>query len=262
MGRIPKVTHQIWFQGWDQLPEKYRDDTEKLSILNKNWEHMKWDEGSLRTECEKFSPEALTKFDGFTNMIQKVDFGRYIVLYNHGGVSVDCDAECLRSLDKIPHIDVFNLIISKNPLNKIENKIASFGLSSDLVMLNNAALCCSKEHPLMKQFIEFLIENESWNEDETLDTHLKTGPLALSIFFNRFIEEFFIIDSEVFEPWGHVTKRTVLNHKYDHSWVDSYFVPLLHLYKFIKNNLVWILLFVVILMKFLFFRRVLEKSLG
>jgi mannosyltransferase OCH1-like enzyme len=255
------VTHQIWFQGWVNLPEKYRDDTERLSILNQNWEHKKWDEESLRSECEKFSQEALAKFDGFTHMIQKIDFGRYMVLHNYGGVSVDCDAECIRPLDKIPHIDFFNLIICKNPLNKIENKIASFGLSSDLVMLNNATICCSKEHPLMKRFIEFLIENESWNEDETLDTHLKTGPLILSIFFNSFIDEFFIIDSEVFEPWGHVTKRTILNHKYDHSWVDSYWVPFLHLYKFIKNNLIWILLFFSILIKFLFVRKVLEKSL-
>jgi mannosyltransferase OCH1-like enzyme len=244
------------------LPEKYHSDTEKLSILNKIWDHKKWDEESLRDECEKFSPEALEKFNGFTSMIQKVDFGRYIVLHNYGGVSVDCDAECQKPLDKIPHIDVFDLIISKNPLNKIENKIASFGLSSDLVMLNNATICCSKEHPLMKRFIEFLIENESWNEDATLDTHLKTGPLVLSIFFNKFIDEFFIIDSEVFEPWGHVTKRTVLNHKYDHSWVDSYLIPFLNLYKFIKNNLVWILLFIVVIFKFLFFRRVLERSLG
>jgi hypothetical protein len=105
MVEIPKVTHQIWFQGWDQLPEKYREDTEKLSILNQNWEHKKWDEGSLRAECEKFSPEALSKFDEFDKMIQKIDFGRYIVLHNYGGVSVDCDAECLRPLEKIPGID-------------------------------------------------------------------------------------------------------------------------------------------------------------
>ena len=257
MTEIPKITHQIWFQGWDHLPENYHGYTESLAILNQNWEHMKWDEGSLRTECEKFSPEALTKFDGFDNMIQKVDFGRYVILHNYGGVSVDCDAECLRPLGKIPYIDFFNLIICKNPLNKIENKIASFGLSSDLVMLNNATICCSKGHPLMKRFIDFLIENESWNEDDTLDTHLKTGPLILSIFFNSFIDEFFIIDSEVFEPWGHVTKRTVLNHKYDHSWVDSYWVPFLHLYKFIKNNLVILIALLVVLIAFFVIRRLL-----
>jgi len=258
---IPKVTHQIWFQGWDQLPEKYREDTEKLSILNPNWDHMKWDEMSLRAECEKFSPEALTKFEEFTNMIQKIDFGRYIVLYNYGGVSIDCDTECLRPLEKVPGIDRYDLILGKNSLTKLENKVASYGLSRDLVIVNNAALCCSKENLLMKQFIEFLIKNESWNEDLLLDTQLKTGPLALSVFFNKYLDDVLILDSDIFEPFGNVTKRTVLNHKYDQSWTGYGTIPV-KVYKFIKNNLVWILLCIVILIKFLFFRKVLEKSIG
>jgi mannosyltransferase OCH1-like enzyme len=71
---IPHVTHQIWFQGWHELPEKYHEYTEKLAILNQNWEHMKWDELGLRAECAVFSPEAVAKFDSFPRMIQKVDF--------------------------------------------------------------------------------------------------------------------------------------------------------------------------------------------
>jgi mannosyltransferase OCH1-like enzyme len=243
------------------LPEKYHDDTEKLSILNQNWEHKKWDEQSLRDECEKFSSEALAKFDEFTNMIQKIDFGRYVVLYNHGGVSVDCDAECLRPLEKIPGIDRYDIILSKNSLTILENKVTSYGLSRDLVIVNNATVCCSKENSLVKKFIEFLIKNESWNEDLMLDTQLKTGPLAMSVFFNKHIDDVLILDSDIFEPFGNVTKRTVLNHKYDQSWTGYGTLPIT-MYKFIKNNLVWILLIFVILIKFLFFRRVLEKSLG
>lgn len=258
---IPKVTHQIWFQGWDQLPPKYHRDTEKLSILNQNWTHMKWDEQSLRAECAKFGPSAVAKFDSFTNMIQKVDFGRYVVLHNYGGLSVDCDAECLRPLEKVPGIDRYDLILGKNSLTKLENKVASWGLSQDLVIVNNATLCCTPAHPLMKRFIEFLIENESWNEDLLLDTQLKTGPLALSVFFNKFIDDVLILDSDIFEPFGNVTRRTVLNHRYDQSWTGYGTLPVIA-YKFIKNNLVWILVVVLIFIKFIFFRKVLEKSLG
>lgn len=258
---IPNVTHQIWFQGWNNLPEKYQGDADKLSIINQNWEHMKWDEASLRKECEKFSPEALEKFDQFTNMIHKVDFGRYIVLYNYGGVSVDCDVECLRPLDKIPGIDRYELIVSKNSLTKLENKVASFGLSKDLVIINNATLCCSKENSIMKQLIEFLMKNESWNDDIMLDTQLKTGPLIISIFFNKFLDDILVLDSDVFEPFGNINRRTVLNHKYDQSWTGFGSAPI-QVYKIIKNNLVWLLLGLCILLKFIFFRNVIEKSLG
>lgn len=257
---IPKVTHQVWFQGWSNLPEKYHGDTEKLSILNQTWEHVKWDEQSLRTECEKFSPEALAKFDGFTNMIQKVDFGKYVVLHNYGGVSVDCDAECLRPLEKTPGIDRYDIILCKNSLNKLENKVASFGLAKDLVVLNNATICCSREHPLMKQFIEFLIENESWNEDLFLDTQLKTGPLITSIFFNKFLDDILIVDSDIFEPFGNVNRRTVLNHKYDQSWTGFGSLPI-KMYAVVKNNLVIIIALIAIIIAFFVMRRIVKNSM-
>ena len=255
---IPKLTHQIWFQGWDQLPEKYYRYTESLSILNQNWEHMKWDEGTLRDECEKFSPEALAKFDGLENMIQKVDFGRYVVLYNYGGVSVDCDAECLRPLEKIPGLDRYDLILSKNSMDRLENKLSSFGLSKNMIMLNNATICCSKEHPVIKHFIEFLIKNESWNEDIMLDTQLKTGPLILSIFFNKYLDysEMNVVDSEIFEPWGNVTRRTVLNHMYDQSWTGFGAYPV-KIYGIIKNNLIILIALLLVIIAFFTIRRLL-----
>lgn len=256
---IPKITHQIWFQGWHNLPEKYQRDTEKLAILNQNWEHMKWDEKSLRTECEKFSPEALAKFDGFDNMIQKVDFGRYVVLHAYGGVSVDCDAECLRPLDKIPGLEWCDVILCKNSLTNLENTLASFGLSKGMVIMNNATICCSRENPIMKHFIEFLIENESWNENLLMDTQLKTGPLILSMFFDKYLDDIMILDSDVFEPFGNVNKRTILNHKYDQSWTGYGTIPI-HIYKFIKNNLVWIILAIFIIVKFVLVRRMIKNS--
>jgi mannosyltransferase OCH1-like enzyme len=255
---IPRLTHQIWFQGWDQLPERYNGDSEKLAILNQNWEHMKWDEEGLRAECEKMGPDVLAKFDSFERMIQKIDFGRYVVLYNYGGVSVDCDAECLRPLDRIPGLDRYDFIIGKNALNKLENKACSFGLSKDLSIVNNATLCCSKENAIMRHLIEFLIENESWNEDPGLDTQLRTGPLILSIFFNKYIDEpeVSIVDSEIFEPWGNVTRRTVLNHRYDQSWTGFGAYPVM-LYGAIKNNLVILIALLVVLIAFFVIRRLL-----
>lgn len=252
---IPKITHQIWFQGWDLLPDKYHSDVEKLEFLNPTWEHKKWDEKTLRAECEKFSPDALSKFDGFREMIQKIDFGRYVVLYNHGGVSIDCDVECLRPLDKVPSLDKYDFIISKNPLSKLENKACTYGLSKDLVIINNATICCSKENPIMKNFIEFLIKNESWNEDPGIDTQLKTGPLIVSVFFNKHIDnsDVNILDSEIFEPWGNITRRTVLNHKYDQSWTTTgAFLP--KIYRVLKNNLAIILVLIVAIVLFFIIR--------
>lgn len=254
---IPKITHQIWFQGWTELPTKYSRDVETLENMNRDWQHIKWDEKTLREECEKFSPEALAKFDGFDKMIQKIDFGRYVVLYNYGGVSIDCDVECMRPLDKIPGLDRYDFIVGKNALTKLENKFCTLGISSDMVSMNNATLCCSKENYIMKSFIEFLIKNESWNEDLGFDTQLKTGPLILSIFINIHLDnkDINIVDSEVFEPFGNITKRTILNHKYDQSWTETGSF-LIKVYRVLKNNLAFVIIFTLLIVMFFIIRNV------
>jgi len=246
MEAIPKVTHQIWFQGWKNLPEKYNKNVQSLRILNENWDHMTWDEQSLRTECEKFSSEALAKFDGFQHMMRKIVFGRYVVLYNYGGISIDCDAECLRPLDKIPGINTESLIISKSPFG-FEDSISLRGINKGLIMFNCATIACTKEHPIMKQFIEFLIQNESCDPDPQFEEQIQTGPLVTSVFFNNFLDEISILDTEIIEPLGRVTKRTVLNHKYELSWVHPAFRFLKEPYFFIRENLIVVLLTIIIL---------------
>lgn len=218
---VPKVTHQIWFQGWDQVPDKYLGYIESVSILNPKWEHKQWDDKKLRKECRLFSPEALAKYDSYKHMIQKIDFGRYIVLYNHGGISIDIDAECLKPLDKIPGIDRWDLLVSKSATTRLENWFSTAGKFGDLTMMNNAMIACSKNNPLMKQFIEFVIEIENDESEEISQILMTTGPLALTIFFNHFLDDVCILDSEIAEPLGTVTHRTVINHVSATTWVPG-----------------------------------------
>jgi mannosyltransferase OCH1-like enzyme len=234
---IPKITHQIWMQGWDKVPEKYRENTESVRIFNPNWEHMTWDEESLRAECEKFSPEAAAKFDSYPHMVRKVDFGRVVVLYNYGGISIDCDAECLRPLEKIPGINTDEFIISKwSKRSNFESKLCHRGLGDGLIMFNNATFACTKNHPIMKQFIEFLIENNNSSEDMNFDEEVRTGPTVTSIFFNHYLDDITILDPEIIEPWGDITKRTVINHKYACSWMHPILQFINPYYLNIRNN--------------------------
>jgi mannosyltransferase OCH1-like enzyme len=248
MATIPKVTHQIWFQGWDKLPDKYSKNIESLRTLNPEWKHKTWDEEALRTECEKFSPEALSKFDEFTHMIHKIDFGRYVVLHNYGGISIDCDAECIRPLDKIPGISTESLIISKwSRRSDFESWLCHRGLcSKDMVMFNCATIACLPQHPIMKHFIEFLIENKSWDPEPCFNTEIQTGPTITSIFFNHYLDDIFILDSDIIEPWGRVTRRTVINHKYGCSWMWPVLQWISPYYLSIRNNFVYALMFIIL----------------
>jgi hypothetical protein len=252
---IPKITHQIWFQGWDNLPGKYIKNAESLLILNQNWEHKKWDEQSLRKECGNFSSEALAKFDSFPNMFQKIDFGRYVTVYNYGGVSIDCDAECLAPLEQVPRILKENLIVSKwAEKSKLEAWLCHRGLCQDEIMLNNSTIISEKCHPLLKKFIEFLIENKASDTDPQFLVEITTGPVIMSIFFNNFLDDIFILDPEILEPWGRITSRTVINHHYAVSWKHPVIRWFSQIYSILRNNLIWIILIQTALIFLLKFR--------
>jgi mannosyltransferase OCH1-like enzyme len=248
MGKIPKITHQIWFQGWDNLPEKFWKNVNSLHDLNENWEHMNWDEKSLRKECKKFGHGALAKFDSFDRMMAKICFARVIVLYNYGGISIDTDAESLRPLDKIPGIEYEKLIISKMGLGKFENYVSLRGMSENLIMFNNATIACTRHNFIIKEFIKFLIENDVKDDDPQFEEQIQTGPLITSIFFNNYLDEIGILDHDIIEPMTTITKRTVLNHEYELSWTHPLVRMLSKPYIFMRNNIIIIQFILIILL--------------
>ena len=218
---IPKITHQIWFQGWDKLPTKYEENVALLESMNKNFKHMKWDEQSLRKECAKISDAVVKKFDSFPYMIQKIDFGRYVVLYNYGGISVDTDMKSLKSLEETPSFYDVDFIVSHGAFS-----------TSFLEIVNNALIMCKQNHQIMLELIQNIIDNNI-SESYFFSNHVMyifytTGPLALTIIVNKYRSEVLIIDRKYFEPrtsffgfTGKVVPESIMDHHLDHKWGDK-----------------------------------------
>src|SRR5271166_3819149 len=99
---IPKIIHSIWFQGWDSLPEKYYENIASVGRHNPDWQYIKWDSESIRNLIRGLGDDYLQKYDDFKVMHQKIDFGRYAIIYAHGGVSVDTDVFALKGFDETP----------------------------------------------------------------------------------------------------------------------------------------------------------------
>ncbi len=95
---IPFISHQFWYQSLHHLPKKYAKQRETLMAMNSEYEHMLWDHAALRRECARYGDRCLAKYDSFCYLHQRVDLGRYVVLYNHGGISVDMDVISLKPL--------------------------------------------------------------------------------------------------------------------------------------------------------------------
>jgi mannosyltransferase OCH1-like enzyme len=216
---VPLITHQIWYQGWDKLPDKFKENVRQLEELNPEFSHMKWNATSLREECAKISEKLATKFDSFPHMIQKIDLGRYVVLYNYGGVSVDTDMKPFKPLKKTPGLLGHDFIISASafPVNLIGG-------------VNNALIMTKKNHPILLDIITSIMDKEDNASNyfpKEFDIIFSTGPLSFYWFTYKHRKDIHILPNQYFEPCFSMDpfcspgSDTIMDHKHELSWFNE-----------------------------------------
>src|SRR4030095_7346378 len=91
---IPKLFHWIWF-GPKPIPELHQRWIDGWLQLHPGWEHLVWTAAivpALVTEAQ---------FRAADNFAEMSDIARYEILCRYGGVYVDTDTECLRSIEPL-----------------------------------------------------------------------------------------------------------------------------------------------------------------
>jgi mannosyltransferase OCH1-like enzyme len=244
-------------QGWDKLPQKFHKNVEKLRILNPKWEHKTWDEQQLRTACEKFGSECAARFDAYEHFIQKVDFGRYVILYLYGGVVLDCDMEAKKPLDEVPDINSAPLITCKANDSVIETSIVTYGhIKNDDWFINNAFICCEPKNPYIKRLIQWCIDDTTRRKDywsQPYFVSFTTGPIRISTALkdaNMTILYPDVIESEYDNP------KAIFLHDHQFSWTDGASAAVVKTYLFIKEHKLVVILLITLLIYMLVKQRV------
>jgi mannosyltransferase OCH1-like enzyme len=111
---IPRVIHQIWYQGAHHVPARYRRFADHWRRLHPGWEYRLWDHAACRALLAARYPDYLALWDGYPLDIQRIDAIRYFILHAHGGIYLDMDIECLKPID--PLIDGHALLLSRTVL--------------------------------------------------------------------------------------------------------------------------------------------------
>lgn len=91
---IPRILHRIWL-GPAPMPELFKDYAESWRRHNPDWELRLWTDEALP---ELTCPEAYARA---RNPAERSDVVRYELLRRFGGVYVDTDVECKRSLEPL-----------------------------------------------------------------------------------------------------------------------------------------------------------------
>lgn len=127
---IPKVIHYGWF-GNGKMPETDKKCIESWKKYCPDFEIKFWDETNFKDENEYLKKARDTKKWGFF-----IDYFKFKVIYEFGGVYMDTDMLLLKPIDHL-----------------LENK--SFWSFESDVHVNTAIIGSEKNNPIIKQCLEF-----------------------------------------------------------------------------------------------------------
>ena len=185
---IPRITHQIYFGGFDALPEADRLRITAFHRRNPSWEHRFYDrraaESWLAENCGQDIQDAYHKIDAIYYAARAV-FLRYLLCERHGGVYLDVKSEASRPLDEVLRPDDTYLL---SQWNELRGRPAGQGGHADLADVPgdefvNWYIAASAGHPFLRAVIERVMSNiasyDVWRSGVGRIGVLRTtGPIA------------------------------------------------------------------------------------
>ena len=131
---IPKVFHQIWINKTDPaLPEQFAIYRDGWLRLHPGWDYKLWNMENIDFPLRR--PELLKKAGSYAQM---ADILRLEIIYQHGGIYIDTDFECL------------------NPIEPLINNVDLFFCSEDGLTFTQSIFGAEKAHPLLLRLVEGL----------------------------------------------------------------------------------------------------------
>jgi mannosyltransferase OCH1-like enzyme len=98
---VPRIIHQTWKTA--DVPDIWHHARKECQRLHPGYEFKLWTDASAREMISEDYPEYLALYDGYKYNIQRADAMRLFFLHKYGGIYIDLDIECLRSLDFLRH---------------------------------------------------------------------------------------------------------------------------------------------------------------
>lgn len=256
-----KVIHYIWYQGIENVPEKFQKNIKLMQDYNQDWSMRMWNSKQLYELACKYSPILEQIFYKLPHMHQRIDLGRYLILYYHGGLSMDTDVYPLKSLNVLDIWNQDKLVIGEINMNKFEKIILTETLTCNA--LNNAIIYSRKKyHVVLKLILDSMIKTCNSNLDmtDTDDILWTTGPMIFSqILCNDSVKNYIkILPSEIFEPnttvlnVNGITDNSVLVHEHEQSWVKMSKTKevILNIYIGCRKHGFYLLLFIITIIVF------------
>jgi mannosyltransferase OCH1-like enzyme len=171
--RIPRLIHQIWRT--HVVPSRWNATFHSVLAQNAGeFTHHLWTDDEMHTFVRDHEPKFYESiYINYPYEIQRVDSFRYVLLYHLGGVYIDLDVGCNRSLT-----DLLNTLEALDPnsphLAALPRDMFSIGIESDFLISTPA-------HPFYKQLISRLHLFNHYYLLPFWTVLISTGPIYVGI---------------------------------------------------------------------------------
>jgi len=260
---IPKLIHQIWFQGKDNIPEHLKAYHDTWIQNNPNFVIIVWDEVKIQNEIDSFSDkEVKDMYNNYPHMIQKIDLAKYIILYKYGGVYIDMDTKNIQRI-KESFFEDYDVIVSKLPESALFKTMMILGGNNPTnEIINNGIIMAAPSQPLLLDTINEAKKNKNSiykHINKTLYVYVTTGPLCLTnaVLKNQKTSthsKLKIIDQSFFEGCDLITvesgnckppENAIGIHLYENGWVSDSDTFIKNIFIYILNNFILIVSLIV-----------------
>jgi mannosyltransferase OCH1-like enzyme len=199
---IPRIIHQTWKDA--NTPERFRAFTDSWKRHHPSWEYRLWDDDANRRFIQDNFPWFVRLYDNYSLNIQRADTVRYFILYAYGGLYVDLDFECLRSVEPLlaQKECVFGVEASRHAEYHGLNKIIS-----------NAFMAAGPGNRFFYAIIKDLITSVPTALEKDRFVLETTGPLMITRVYNAYDEKdrITLMPSEYLFPLDYQEAEQLLN---------------------------------------------------
>jgi mannosyltransferase OCH1-like enzyme len=199
---IPKIIHQVWINDTDpKLPERFAQYRDGWLRLHPGWEYRLWNLKNIDFPLRR--PELLKQAGSYA---QLADILRLEIVYQYGGIYLDTDFECLRSIE--PLLD----------------DVALFFCSEDGETFTQSIFGARQQHPLILRLVDGLPSRIGQDQP-----NIETGPkyVTKALINDGFPGDLTLFPRQTFFPYNwtelHRANETFPEsyavHRYAASWV-------------------------------------------
>lgn len=249
---IPRVIHQIWFQGQNVNIKKYKDCQKSCKKIYQNWDYILWDKKKIETMIKRDYPQYWKLYNIYPFMIQKIDIAKIFIMHRYGGVYMDMDMECLKEIDTKIINKNDDIVFSKFPAFCDHNNfcfpivLASMGRLYNHPFLSTGFYASKPKHPFWIGLLNCFDKNKEnkwyyFNNKPLYTANSTSNGIVSKYIRDEWIGKVKILDPKYLEPCStrndcNITKDAYAKDHLGNSWVNENERNFFHLTQFIMNK--------------------------